>query len=214
MTTTVDDERHTQSRAQIAEAALGLLVEDGEARLTMRAVATRLGVQASSLYTYVRDKDELLRLVLERALGDPEIGRGDWETCTRGLIDRIAQTIADNPGTACALRAAPALAAGMLRAQLMRAMHDAPFDEATRSDAANALGTLLVGLVVWPDPHRDARPSDVRASCEVLLSGIVLATRTNHEPPPVRRTGVESVTGRPRSTGKWHRATTSAPGLG
>jgi AcrR family transcriptional regulator len=211
MTITIDDERRAQNRAQIAEAALGLLIEDGEDRLTMRAIATRLGVQASSLYTYVRDKDDLLHLVVERALGEPEIGRGDWESCTRATVDRVVRIIADNPGTACALRAAPALAAEMLRAQFADAMRDAPFDETTRQDAANALGTLLLGLVVWPDSRRhpserDVNPSDIRAPCEVLLSGIALTTRSIRVIPPSRRDGGIATAGS-ASTGKWHRAT-------
>jgi AcrR family transcriptional regulator len=208
MSTTTDEDRHQQSRAHIAEVALGLLVDEGEDRLTMRAIATRLGVQASSLYTYVRDKDDLLLLIVERALGDPEECSADWETCTRDVIDRVAQIMGD--GTACALRAAPALAAGILRARIAEAMRDAPFDEATRNDAANTLGTLLVGLVVWPGPQpqptqQSVRPFDIRAGCELLLSGIALATQPS--PPPAGRNRVVSAPQPLSSTGKWHRAT-------
>jgi TetR/AcrR family transcriptional regulator, tetracycline repressor protein len=48
------------TRAGIVEAALGLLDEAGLDGLTVRAVASRLGVQAPALYWHVRSKQDLL----------------------------------------------------------------------------------------------------------------------------------------------------------
>jgi AcrR family transcriptional regulator len=49
----------------VVEAALGIADEVGVEALTMRAVATRLGVSAMSLYTYVPGKAELLDCVID-----------------------------------------------------------------------------------------------------------------------------------------------------
>lgn len=46
-------------RAEIVRAARDLLEEEGEAALTMRRVADRLGIRAPSLYKHVPDKTEL-----------------------------------------------------------------------------------------------------------------------------------------------------------
>ena len=46
-------------REQIVGAALEVLEEHGPEGLTMRAVATRVGIKAPSLYKHVPDKDEL-----------------------------------------------------------------------------------------------------------------------------------------------------------
>ena len=46
------------------DAALGLIRTQGLAGLTMRAVASELGVTPMAVYYYIADKDELVRLVL------------------------------------------------------------------------------------------------------------------------------------------------------
>ncbi len=48
------------TRQMILEAALEILSAEGLARLTMRRLAERLGVEAMSLYNYVDDKPDLL----------------------------------------------------------------------------------------------------------------------------------------------------------
>jgi AcrR family transcriptional regulator len=54
------------TREEIVEEALRIIRTDGVASLTMRAVATGLGVTPMAAYYYVKDKDDLLRLVSER----------------------------------------------------------------------------------------------------------------------------------------------------
>jgi AcrR family transcriptional regulator len=46
-------------RAEIVRAARALLEEEGEAALTMRRLAERLGIRAPSLYKHIADKAEL-----------------------------------------------------------------------------------------------------------------------------------------------------------
>ncbi|MFI2234135.1 TetR/AcrR family transcriptional regulator [Nocardia testacea] len=53
------------SRAEIVAAADAVVAAGGSAALTMRRVATELGCTPMALYHHVRDKDELLRLLLE-----------------------------------------------------------------------------------------------------------------------------------------------------
>ncbi|BDG05166.1 TetR/AcrR family transcriptional regulator C-terminal domain-containing protein [Anaeromyxobacter oryzae] len=61
--------RQPLDRAQIVQAALGLLDEVGLDELTMRRLGERLGVKAASLYRHVRDKDELLILLADEISG-------------------------------------------------------------------------------------------------------------------------------------------------
>lgn len=51
------------SLAEIVDAGRRVLETGGPAKLTMQAVADRVGVRAPSLYKRVRDRDALLRLV-------------------------------------------------------------------------------------------------------------------------------------------------------
>ena len=75
------------NRQQIVAAALDLLDENGLAGLTLRQLASRLGIRAPTLYWHVRDKRELLDLVaaaiLDEALAawrEPQPGQPwpDW----------------------------------------------------------------------------------------------------------------------------------------
>jgi TetR/AcrR family tetracycline transcriptional repressor len=53
------------TREQLVDAAIEVLDESGLAGLTLRQVATRLGVQAPALYWHVRNKRELLDLMAD-----------------------------------------------------------------------------------------------------------------------------------------------------
>ena len=55
----------TTSRPQILEGARAILDRDGWEKLTIRRLATELGVGATTLYHHVRDKDDLLIQLLE-----------------------------------------------------------------------------------------------------------------------------------------------------
>ncbi|MGW4806151.1 TetR/AcrR family transcriptional regulator C-terminal domain-containing protein [Kitasatospora sp. NPDC004272] len=70
----------TLTREHIAAAALAVLEREGLAGLSMRKVATEVGVQAPSLYWHVRNKEELLDLLGDAIIADAEIPlrTGDW----------------------------------------------------------------------------------------------------------------------------------------
>ena len=77
---------------RIVEAATAIADERGDASISMRAVAGRLGCTAMALYTHVGGRAELLDLMYDRvhaALGPPRPGPwtervGDW---TEALLD-------------------------------------------------------------------------------------------------------------------------------
>lgn len=72
--------RPTLDQTTVVRAALALLDTEGLEALTMRRLATRLGVQATALYRHVRAKEELLVLVSDEiAAGVPLPPRhGSW----------------------------------------------------------------------------------------------------------------------------------------
>jgi AcrR family transcriptional regulator len=55
---------------EIVQAGRDLLESAGMARLTMQAVADRVGVRAPSLYKRVRSRDDLVRLIAEATIRD------------------------------------------------------------------------------------------------------------------------------------------------
>src|ERR1700742_1361175 len=58
------------SLEQIIKAAREILESEGLARLTMQAVADRVGVRAPSLYKRVRSRGDLIGLVAEATVAD------------------------------------------------------------------------------------------------------------------------------------------------
>ncbi|MFI5801914.1 TetR/AcrR family transcriptional regulator [Streptomyces sp. NPDC051561] len=57
------------SRAEILEAARQLIDRDGWEKLTIRRLATELGIGATTLYHHIRNKEDLLVLLLNQHLG-------------------------------------------------------------------------------------------------------------------------------------------------
>jgi DNA-binding transcriptional regulator YhcF (GntR family) len=68
-------------RESLVRAAIALADAEGIAALSMRRLAAALGVGPMALYRHVPDKDELLRLMADAALGEvelPEPGPAEW----------------------------------------------------------------------------------------------------------------------------------------
>lgn len=55
---------------QICWIALRLLSEGGAAALSLRSIAREMGMTAAALYTYYRDRDELITTLIRRIYGD------------------------------------------------------------------------------------------------------------------------------------------------
>lgn len=62
--------RRTLDRDAVVDAALHVLDAEGLDAVTIRRVAQELGTSGTALYTYVRDKDELIDLLLDRVIGE------------------------------------------------------------------------------------------------------------------------------------------------
>jgi AcrR family transcriptional regulator len=82
-------ERRPLTREAIVEAALVVLEREGMAGLSMRKLAQELGTGAASLYWHVRDKEELLSLLLDRIVGEAEVPDPDpehWQDQVKELL--------------------------------------------------------------------------------------------------------------------------------
>src|SRR5689334_284269 len=85
------------SEAKVVAAAIDLADRDGVEAVSMARVAERLGFTTMSLYRHVRNKDELLRAMLDRALGPPpsalddpgEDWRAALELWTRSVLEAL-----------------------------------------------------------------------------------------------------------------------------
>lgn len=106
------------TRNAILDAALALLDEDGDAGLTMRALAARLGVTPMSLYHHVTDRAGLLRALSDRLYGgvlDDTDAPGSPVEGIRVLLTRYHDAVAAHPQLTLAIFAEPAAFAGASR---------------------------------------------------------------------------------------------------
>lgn len=107
------------NRNQIIVAAIELLDEGGLDRLTLRRLAHRLGVQAPTLYWHIRNKAELVNMLVEAILNEqltqlpPADGQG-WQAWLIDLAQRLRRAMLAHPDGARLVSAAhlsPTLAA-------------------------------------------------------------------------------------------------------
>jgi TetR/AcrR family tetracycline transcriptional repressor len=79
-------------------AALALVDDRGLPALTMRALATELKVSPMALYNHVRDKEELVDLMLDLVLGEVDCVAtdGDWSIQLRALVCSFHQVLSDH----------------------------------------------------------------------------------------------------------------------
>ncbi len=82
--------------ATITDAALETMAEVGLDRLTMRAIATRLGVHVGGLYYYLPDKTTLLRSMADQIcldIVDTLAPTGDWRLDALDLCHATRRTL-------------------------------------------------------------------------------------------------------------------------
>jgi AcrR family transcriptional regulator len=76
------------TRERVLSAAIELADREGIESITMRKLAQELGVEAMSLYTHVRNKDDLLSGLADVVVGQIPIGAdgGDWRASLRQMV--------------------------------------------------------------------------------------------------------------------------------
>lgn len=124
------------SENAIVDAALAVTRAEGLDAVTMRRVAAELDTGAASLYVYVRNRDELLRAMMDRVAGTvplvaPEPDR--WREQVYDLMRGFRDALADHPGLASVLTG------------------DVPTTENVLGGAESLLGILLAGGIASQD---------------------------------------------------------------
>ncbi|AVX03122.1 hypothetical protein MXMO3_00578 [Maritalea myrionectae] len=93
------DKRRTLNAQKITEAAIELADSQGIEALSMRKLATQLGVTAMSIYNHVANKDDLLSLMLDHVVSEferPQI-KGDWQETMRRRAHSMRQAFLRHP---------------------------------------------------------------------------------------------------------------------
>ncbi|GAB4589247.1 mycofactocin system transcriptional regulator MftR2 [Nocardia sp. IFM 10818] len=139
---------NTLSEAEIVEAALRVVRQDGVEKLSMRRLSRELGVSPMAPYYYVADKRELLDLVATAALTGvrkPPDDSGPWQMRLRDLIDQIDEKLRKHPGLGDVLIEQMLGKQLDLIAAVMEILFDAGFNERNVLAAYATIHTYLFG---------------------------------------------------------------------
>jgi TetR/AcrR family transcriptional regulator, tetracycline repressor protein len=163
--------RRTLSRDTVLDAALGLADEGGLGAVSMRRLASRLGVEAMSLYNHVSGKADLLDGIASRVfetIAVPDAAL-PWDERIRILIRGCYEAMRAHPAVVRALvtEVANPRSAGALPVidAILGALFDAGLDEREAARGYRSLLGLVFGsvLVEAADPAVPLGPDSERA---------------------------------------------------
>jgi AcrR family transcriptional regulator len=93
------DKRRTLNARKISEAAIKLADGQGIEALSMRKLATNLGVTAMSIYNHVANKDDLISLMLDHVVTEFERPQtdGEWKEMMRRRAHSMRRAFLKHP---------------------------------------------------------------------------------------------------------------------
>jgi AcrR family transcriptional regulator len=149
-----EGERTRLTRAAVVDRALALADASGLDALTIRKLATELGVTPMALYWHFRGKDELLQGLAERVWSEIDIAAVDcaapWTDQLRELLVSLLTVLRAHPAAAQLLASSeklgnePALNATEFTLDLLRTAGFSPLDASAIARSALWTGLMLV----------------------------------------------------------------------
>jgi AcrR family transcriptional regulator len=148
------------SREVIVETALRLLDRDGIEALTMRKVAQALDTGPASLYVYVENREQLLRLVLDRVIGEvvlPAKEAGDWRQRLMLLLASSIDVLSRRRGLPLVALATIPVGPNALAIteEVMTLLREGGMDDATIAWAVDLMGLYVNALAAEESIYRD-----------------------------------------------------------
>ncbi|WP_436616598.1 TetR/AcrR family transcriptional regulator [Sorangium sp. So ce1024] len=140
------------SHPGIAAAALAVIDREGLAALSMRAVASELGMSTMALYRYVDDREQLERLVVDLVLSAVDVdvpARGSWSERVTILVERVRDAIRAHPSVVPLTLAHRHSSEGVRRfgEALLAVLTEAGFAGAQRVIAFRSLLSYVIGAL-------------------------------------------------------------------
>jgi len=172
------------SRALIVEAAVAIIDSEGTDGLSMRRLASALGVRSPSIYHHFRNKDEILGAVVDGIHARIDLGRAgpDWETALTSYAYQLRAALIEHPHVVEFLALRPVTKDAGLRiyehmiSTLMRAGWTVTFSR----DVTIAVENLVYGAALMANAPNIELTADLRARYPTLAS---FADQPPHERP-------------------------------
>ncbi|ALE82807.1 TetR/AcrR family transcriptional regulator [Pseudonocardia sp. HH130629-09] len=138
------------SRNEIARATVTLLDDGGHAALSLRALANRLGVHATSLYWHVSTRDDLLDLAIDTVFSEldlPERPSGRWTDDIARFMRELRAALLRHPWAGALAASRPLLGPQALQRSefVYCSLHQAGFRGPALVAAAASVSNLVIG---------------------------------------------------------------------
>jgi TetR/AcrR family transcriptional regulator, tetracycline repressor protein len=181
----------------VVDAALRLTLRDGLAGLSMRKLATELGISSMNAYYHVRNKRALLDLVGDAVLGQVPAPPDDeaWDDQLVAVFESGRRVLLRYPGVAehLLVRSEGHANEARLYRMLSRILIGAGFDRGTNDRAQRVLAYLLFGAVTsemaTATAGEDAAPMRFADDDEVFRYGLDLVLEGLRAQHRAARTG-------------------------
>jgi AcrR family transcriptional regulator len=138
------------SRKQVLEAAVRLADADGIESLSMRNVGQALGIEAMSLYTHVRNKDDLLDGMVEVVVGEIpiDLDGASWKATLRRTVLSARSALLRHPWAHRVIetRTAPGPATLRYFDTVIGILRDGGFSLDLTHHALHLLGSRVLGF--------------------------------------------------------------------
>ncbi len=153
------------------EAAVQAIAETGFEQMTIRSLASRLGVAPMTLYRHVKNKDDLLDEIADRQLARtwrPRAPADDWQAWIAEAARRLRDLLVSQPAVLHVyLRHPVASPAAVARMEAMlEALRRGGLDDASARTAYASIHTYTVGFAAL-EASRARSSGALRAGTEV-----------------------------------------------
>ena len=168
-------------RSVVVAAAERVAERGGVRSVTVRALATELGLSTTAMYRYVDGKAELLNLIAEAILASVELPEsGPWQQRIRVVANSARKAMLRIDGIADVLQTQPAKgAARQVDALMQQLVVDAGVPPARRESARMLLMIFILGPVSFEQaldglPHQltEAPESRFQQGLDMLIAGL------------------------------------------
>jgi len=181
--------RRTLSEQVILDAALALLAELGAERVTVRGIATRVGIAPNAVYTYFPDKAAVLHGLAEQLLGRVDDSRftepaPPWRDRVHGIAHALRTELLAHPGSVHLMLGSrlDGPNAKAVNATMLAILADAGLDPDAAAHAAHLLNVHTLGSVALTSTEPVAAGDQFRWGLDRLLDGLTVHVASRQRP--------------------------------
>ena len=154
----------TISREQVIDAAMRAVGSGDGADVSIRGLASDLGVAPMTIYHHIRDKDDLLDEVTDRLLAAvwrPAASAEDWQAWIEEAADRLRQLLVTQPAALHVYLSHPVVSPAAIARMnaMMEVLRGAAGGEDSARRAYGAIHTYTLGFAAVEASRARSRPS-------------------------------------------------------